>query len=427
MSEINSCDLEQQIISYCFLSADSLKTILSKVRIEDFENKKYQEIFQMVVEVWNKHGACNPLLILDKYGSLVVTNIMAAINKNVYFAEIDSTVELFVSKSRLQKLMKVCEQSIQAIKDGNRSGEAIMFYLKAAIHQLELQNVKVNAQTVTQGMEQLKIKIEQNKYDIQSGKQKARMLTGFSEIDSVLGGLLPTQMIVIAARPSVGKTTLALNIYSKLFLKGYNGAFISLEMSSEELCRKIASDIFDEPFEAIKNFQHTDGFESKLDHFLGTFFSSTIMDKGVSKIEDIELELKRRREQGFLDFAVIDYLQRIGLRNQSGNSYQDVTAVSMRIKELAIELDIPIIVLAQLSRKVEERADPTPFLSDLRDSGSIEADADVVMLLNRRDMKDPYDRPGMVDVNIAKNRAGRTKKIMLKAELEKSRMVDYNI
>lgn len=242
--------------------------------------------------------------------------------------------------------------------------------------------------------------------------RKMGVLTGIHRLDIALAGLRPQQLVIIAARPSMGKTAFALHVARMASLKGNAVAFFSLEMSSVSLSDRmiIASGNLDS--ELYRQGVLSQAEEHNMEAAAGELqpLPITIDDEGGLSIQQIKNRAKNLKRKGKCDLIIIDYLQLIDVRtgNKSYNREQEVSQCSKEAKQLAKQLDVPVVLLSQLSRECEKRADKTPILSDLRESGSIEQDADVVLMLHRPEYYDKSKPQGEGIIRVAKNRDGRT-------------------
>lgn len=249
--------------------------------------------------------------------------------------------------------------------------------------------------------------------DVQNGLIEQGVPTGFRDIDEVTHGLQPGQMIVVAGRPAMGKSTLGMDFARHAAMHENMPTIIfSLEMSGPELMQRLFSAETDIPLAA---FRGADGLNPKqwdeANHLWETLKSKPLYvdDSPNMTMNDIRAKCRRLQKSAGLKLVVIDYLQLMTVSGRSmENRQQEVSTLSRSIKMLAKELAVPVVVLAQLNRNVEQRSDKVPMLSDLRESGSIEQDADVVMLVHRPEMYAKEERPGEADVILAKHRNGPT-------------------
>lgn len=252
--------------------------------------------------------------------------------------------------------------------------------------------------------------------------------TGYNLMDKALSGFNKGDLIILAARPSMGKTTLALNLFSSVVLKSSKAAaFFSLEMTKEQLLTKAIS--------SISHIEHGRLINGSLkeDEFLKLINTLNILEENekaaiydlISNISEIKRECKKLKLQNRLDAVFIDYLQLISTNEKFPSRTSEVTYISAQLKLLAKELNVPVICLSQLNRAVETRAFHMPGLADLRDSGSIEQDADIIMFLYREDYYDPdSEEKNVIRVLIQKNRQGETCQFKLTWNPEYCRITD---
>lgn len=241
----------------------------------------------------------------------------------------------------------------------------------------------------------------------------------FSYLDKMLNGLNNSNLMILAARPAMGKTAFALNVAENIcFKSGIPVGIFSLEMSAEQLVHRIICSQSEVESDKIKTgslngveFQRIVGSVSEMQKY-----TMVIDDQPGLKITDLRARARRMKESYGIGFLMIDYLQLIsgsgGGRTQE-NRQSEISEISRMLKNLARELNIPVLCLSQLSRKVEERPGHRPMMSDLRESGSIEQDADIVMFLLRREYYDENDKPGMAELIIGKNRHGSVGNVYL--------------
>lgn len=259
--------------------------------------------------------------------------------------------------------------------------------------------------------------------------------TGFKSLDGKIGGFKPGDMIILAARPSMGKTALALNIAQHIGEGGKNVAVFSLEMSKEQLTdRLICATMGVDSWKLNKGLLEDDEF-MRMGDALERLSKANIYidDSAAGNLLEIKSKARRLKIEAGLDFIVIDYLQLMSAGNPM-NRVQEISDISRGIKSLARELGVPIMALSQLSRAVESRVSKEPILSDLRESGSIEQDADVVLMIYREDYYDEFtENKGITNVFVRKNRNGPVggadlkfeKKYMKFYDLERSREGGY--
>jgi len=247
-------------------------------------------------------------------------------------------------------------------------------------------------------------------------KMPQRIETGFADLDNLILGFQPGDFVLIAARPSVGKSTLAMNMAQNMAIrKGKNVLFLSLEMSNEQLTDRIIASEARVSNSKLQRGEADQNEWAKVTATAGVIHESKIFldDTSSITVADIRSKCRRFRSAENLDILFIDYLQLIGSAVKKENRQQEVTEISRQLKILAKDMKIPVVALSQLSRASEQRSDHVPQLSDLRESGAIEQDADIVMFLYRPSQFDKAASTHLVDLVVAKNRNGSIGKIKL--------------
>jgi replicative DNA helicase len=244
---------------------------------------------------------------------------------------------------------------------------------------------------------------------------------GFPDIDDKLFGLKPGGLYVIAGRPGMGKTTLAVNISHNVVSDGFRATFFSLEMSSEELAMKLLTRESGIPMLKIQDGGLSEEEWRKIDAAEGTIsiYDLVFDDSGTTTVEMMSARAKAEKLRGGLDLVVVDYMQLMDAKRSSGNRTEEISSISRALKKMAKELQVPVIALSQLTRAVEKRADKRPMLSDLRESGAIEQDADAVLFIYRpgyykQQSGNVDDTNGKTEILIAKHRGGETGTIYLR-------------
>jgi replicative DNA helicase len=263
------------------------------------------------------------------------------------------------------------------------------------------------------------------------GKEKYRGVpTGFRDLDNILSGLQPADLVVLAARPSMGKTALALNVAQNVAKKGFTVGLISLEMSKEQLVERMFCSLMSVDSWKMRTGKLSDDDFAKIGNVMDELNHMKIFidDSVGGSLPELKAKARRLKMEMGLDVLIIDYLQLMSAGG-SGASYQhnrvqEISEISRSLKELARDLSVPIIALSQLSRAVEMRPSKIPQLSDLRESGAIEQDADVVLMMYREDYyEEDCDRPGLTDIYVRKHRNGPIGRIELSFKKEQMKFV----
>jgi replicative DNA helicase len=252
--------------------------------------------------------------------------------------------------------------------------------------------------------------------------------TGFSDLDALTNGLHPGQMVVIAARPAIGKSTLALDFARAAAIRhGIATVLFSLEMGRNEITMRLLSAEARVPLSTMRTGQMNDDDWARLARRMSEVADAPLFidDSPNMNLMEIRAKCRRLKQRNDLKFVIIDYLQLMSSPKRVENRQQEVSEMSRSLKLLAKELDVPVIALSQLNRGPEQRTDKKPLLSDLRESGSIEQDSDVVILLHREDAYERESpRAGEADLIVAKHRNGPTATVTVAFQGHYSRFVD---
>ena len=358
-------------------------------------------------------------------------------------AFIEEYVELIQSKSLLRKMIHAAQlveksalEEPQDVHEALDEAQQLFFQISQAANPAAgiLISDIFSGLKAESGVPFLKELQERQENYAQKGADETG-ITGipshFVDLDKLINGFNNSNLMILAARPAMGKTSLALNIAENVCFKSQLPVGIfSLEMSAEQLVHRIVCSQAEVESDKIKTgslngmeYQRIVGCVNEIQkHML------IIDDQPGLKITDLRARARRMKESYGIGFLVIDYLQLIsgsGTSRTAENRQNEISEISRLLKNLARELNIPILCLSQLSRKVEERQGHRPMMSDLRESGSIEQDSDIVMFLLRREYYDPNDKPGMAELIVAKNRHGGVGNINFTFRKEFAQFVNY--
>lgn len=412
-------EAERAVIGSMFLDRDVVADVSVQVSKSDFYNPQYAEAFEAMLELYNEGSQITLITLGEKmkrkglpetisnleFMKDVIMNVSVSVNARQY-AQI---VQEYAIRRKLidftNKLSDSCYAGKDTVDEILEDAEKQVYDIVQARKGMETDEPIRNV--VMRVLDQ----IEQN---AKNGGKITGIPTGFTQLDYKLSGLHPSELILVAARPAMGKTAFVLNIAQNVVGKsGIPCAVFSLEMDKEQLVsRLIAMDSMVNSYNIrtgdLTGAEWKDVMESAVtigDSPLYLYDKSGIT---VTEMASICRKLKMRDDR--LGLIIIDYLQLMSGGKRSESRQQEISAISRSLKVLARELKVPIIALSQLSRAVESRDDKKPMLSDLRESGAIEQDADVVMFIYREDyyLKEESTRPGMADIIIAKQRNGAT-------------------
>lgn len=407
-------DAERSTIGSMLLEKEAIERGAELLKPEDFYREAHRVIFEVITYLANKGEPIDIITVseeltrrnmLDKIGGIAYLTALA--NSVPTAANVEYYAKIVGEKSLLRSIISVATHIVSMGYEGTEEVDAIL-------DEAEKQIFQITQKRTTKGFISLKnILIEtfeqiEKLYESKGGV--TGLPTGFVDFDRLTAGLQPSDLIILAARPSMGKTTLAMNIarYASVELKIPVVVF-SLEMSKEQLALKLLCSEAGVDNQRIRTGTLLDHDWPRLSHALGKLSESVMFIDDTPGISALDIRAKARRikaEHG-LGLIVIDYLQLMQNRNRSENRQQEVSEISRALKSLARELEAPVIALSQLSRAVEQRTDKKPNLSDLRESGSLEQDADLVAFLYREDYYNPEtDKKNITELIIAKQRNG---------------------
>lgn len=414
----------EMIVIGCILNnIKNLNIACEKMDIFDFYFEEHQTIFSVIKKFYHTekpadvHLVCSELKRLGKLSSVGgASYIMTLVQYAGTSAHIEEYVDQVRKKSRLRKIIKISEEfTHQCLEDPDQIDTLINNYQNSLINlekkysKCEFKSIKeilfgnrtdINTISLVD-----KIK-ERNKFYIKNKKFfDISMPTGIKYLDEKASILEDTNFIVIAGRPATGKTAFALNIATNICMNlKHSVGFISLEMSADQIAERVLSLRTGIPGEKIKRGTVSYQEILKLEEEEKTLSSASFLidDTNISSVYQVVSKARQLKDQNNIKILFIDYLQLLSSGNYTDNRQYEVAEVSRTLKKLAIELKIPIVCIAQLSRKVEERINKRPMMSDLRDSGQIEQDADVIMFIYRK------NNLGEVEIIVSKNRHGST-------------------
>ncbi|MCL2869371.1 replicative DNA helicase [Candidatus Saccharibacteria bacterium] len=415
-------DAEKSLLGAILLDEDVLPSATEIVKAGDFYDKAHQVIFDGMVDLYERHKPVDLLTLTDVLKS---KKQLQSIGGASYLTELTNYVPSSAHADAYAGIISKCAIRRRLIKASaditemsfNEDGEVNELLSKA-----EAVVFNASDQTLTQDLQSM-ASILDDSFDrleeLHKNKGQLRGLkTGFRDLDNKTAGLQKSDLIVIAARPAMGKTTLLTNLaYNVATISKKAVLFFSLEMSKEQLVDRMLADASGVNSWNIRTGNLTDEDFSKISDAMGEMAEAPIFIDDTPGMTVLEMRTKARRaaHDQDLGLVVVDYLQLMqGSGRGDGNRVQEVSEISRGLKLIARELDVPVIAISQLSRLVENRNPQIPQLADLRESGSIEQDADIVMFIYREDYYNPEtERQHITDLIIAKHRNGPTGQIEL--------------
>jgi replicative DNA helicase len=409
---------ERAVLGSLIIYPEILDTAITKLKPYDFYNQKNREVFNAIVDLFNQSKAVEPLLIkdvLEKKGTLVLVGgveylaqiVSEAVPPDITYQLIDILKE----KSTLRSLIESAQKIISKAKSPSNDIKLLLEEAESIIFQVVESKETVHYYSLGDILkETLRIINELAKKEtVVTG-----IPTGFYDLDRLTTGFHPGDLVIIAARPGMGKTSFALSIlYYLSVLDNVPSAFFSLEMSKEQIAMRLLGEETRIPLKKIRSgFLNESEVEKITTAALNMMRAPLYIDDTASlSILDLKAKARRLKKEKDIKIIVIDYLQLLRSHRRVENRQQEVAEISRGLKALAKELGIPVVALAQLSRQAEMRADKRPQLADLRESGSIEQDADLVLFIHRPEYykKNPSPQEeGLAEIIIAKQRNGPT-------------------
>lgn len=414
-------EAERSALGACMLSKEALMDVAEEVRTEDFYNESHREIFNSIMRLYRENISVDMLTVCE---DLKKQKALEMVGGRTYIGTLTSEVpstanagdyaKIVAEKAMMRQLIFASEEIAAKGYEDKEDTEGLINAAESSIFRIAQKRQKNDYAKIQDVlMKNLKMidEAERNQGNV------IGLPTGFKALDEKTSGLQKSDLIIIAARPGMGKTAFALNVAAQSAVKAKASVLIfSLEMSQEQLGQRLIAMQARVESEKLKkgNLERKDW--DRINVALDELNETKIVIDDTPGISIMEMRNKCRRlkaEQG-LDLVVIDYLQLMTFDGRADSRQQEVSALSRHLKLLAREMDCPVIVLSQLSRAPEQRQDKRPMLSDLRESGSIEQDADIVIFLYRDDYyNENSEKPGVCEVNLAKHRSGPTERLEL--------------
>ena len=421
-----SLETEQAVIGSILINPECVTVVLSHLKPDYFYIDQHRIIMDAVMILDSLGSRIDALTILDKLSSNVNFNVED--NKNYLFqlaqmvpsaANVENYCKIVKEKYFLRSLIKISKETIDSAVDGGAEAEKILDSAEQKIYDIRkgraVGSLQKLSDVISSEVYPNLVKISSDNSDEFKG-----IPTGFSKLDEITSGLNRSDLVLIGARPAMGKTSFALNIARNVGMTGKKVIFFSLEMSNEQLAARVLSTEARVESNKLRSGNISEEEWARLAQATDRLTRCNLYfdDTSTITVPDIKSKIKRTKD---VDCIIIDYLGLMQSATKKENRVQEITEITRGLKMLAKDLKIPVVCCAQLSRGPEKngKSSNRPMLSDLRDSGSIEQDADIVMMLYREGYyKNGAQNPDEVDmtkadVDVAKNRHGPTDRIQL--------------
>ncbi len=408
----HSQEAEESVLGAMLLDKDAVIAVAEFLIADDFYDERLKDIYQACVDLYEERVPIDVLTVsekLKKKKSVGSSAFLADLaNKVPTAAHVEHYGRIVKDTSTKRAVMAAAARLVDISMDDGMGASEVLDKAESEVLSISQRNLTKAFTSVRETLAESFDRLDELH---KQGEGMRGIATGFPDIDDALAGMQKSNLIILAARPSVGKTTLAMNIAQHVAVKEKKHVgFFSLEMSKEELVDRLLVGQADIDAWKLKTGKLSEDDFTKLSNAMGELAEAPLYIDDTPALSILEMRTKARRlqvEYG-LDLIVIDYLQLARSRNLE-NRVQEVSEISQGFKNIARELKVPVFALSQLSRAVESRGGNKPQLSDLRDSGSIEQDADVVMFLYRED----NDNPENMMLDIAKHRNGPLRSVAL--------------
>ena len=425
-------EAEASVLGAIIIDNDALTKIADKINATDFYDQRHQRIYEAAAHLYEER---KPIDVLTLANQLKATGVIDQIGGAAYLTELTNFVptaahvenyaDLVAEKALRRRLIEVNKEIASLVFDESKGLKGLIEEAESQLFTLSQRQVKQSVVSIEDILSDSFERLD----DLHRNKGKIRGVpTGFKDMDDTLAGLQRSDLFILAARPSMGKTAFALNLAHNVAIQAKEPVLLfSLEMSKEQLVDRLLSMQSGVDAWALRTGNLTDNDFERLTSAMGTLSEAPIYidDTPGLSVSDLRTKARREAHQHPLGLIIVDYLQLMSGGSKFGgsdNRVQEISEISRGLKGIARELNVPLIALSQLSRSVESRNPQIPQLADLRESGSIEQDADIVAFIYREEYYNPEtERKSITDILIKKHRNGALANIELFFDKDKQR------
>lgn len=409
-------EAETHVLGSMLMDMDCVERVLEHLEAKDFYHRPHQVLFKAIVDIHGQGGRADLITItdfLEAQGQLEAvggaTFLNAIFDTVPNSANVEAYAKLIREKAILRELIQVGTNIIEESFQGSSAIADLLDKTEREVFQIAQRSIKRDTMQIRE-MVKTAFRTIQERFEKKS--QVTGISTGYYGLDKLTSGLQRSDLVILAARPSMGKTALCLNMAAHMAVReNVPTAIFSLEMSKEQLVQRLLCMESRVDGGRLRGGYLNDDDWPRLTAAASTLSEAPIFIDDTPGLSTMELRAKCRRlaKNHQLGFVVIDYLQLMRVKGKIESREREIAEISMTLKAIAKELNIPVLALSQLNRSLESRQDKRPVMSDLRESGSIEQDADLIMFLYRDDVYHPdTDQPGVAEIILAKHRNGPT-------------------
>jgi len=423
----HSIEAEQSLLGGLLIDNEALDKVADVVSVSDFYRQDHQIIYQHIHQLIERSQPADIVTVGESLESNAELNTVGGLEYLGLLAENTPTAanirgyaQIVRERSIMRNLVQVGTEIVDsALSPQGRDAQQLLDESESKIFQIAEagKNDRIGFTDIKELLPQVAERIDQL-FQRDNPSDVTGVPTGYKDLDMMTSGLQPGDLVIIAGRPSMGKTSLALNIAEYVAIDtGLPAAIISMEMSSTQLVSRLIGSVGKLNQHKMRTGQLDDNDWEKLSYALGQLNEAPIFIDEGSALNPYEVRARARRlhkQCGKLGLVVIDYLQLMGTAGSSENRATEISEISRSLKSLAKELNVPVVALSQLNRSVEQRPDKRPVMSDLRESGAIEQDADVIMFIYRDEVYNPETPDkGVAEIILAKQRNGPVGRVKL--------------
>jgi len=420
-----SIEAEKSVLGCLMLDKNAILKVVDFLKPKDFYKAVHQEVYKVMIELFEKEDPIDLLAVSDR---LKDKNLLEEIGGNSYLTDLINSVPTashVINYAKIVQRKRILRDLIEASQEIGQMGYNESEDIDILLDQAEQRIFGITQKSLTQNFIPVKATLEEAFERINTltkhGGESRGLPTGFTDLDNILAGFQKSDLIILASRPSMGKSSLALNIGTHIAInRKIPVGIFSLEMSKDQVVDRLIASQANVDLWRLRTGKLTaegeDNDFTRIQGALGILAEAPIYidDAASSNILQMRAMARRLQAEKGLGLIVVDYLQLMEPRNANESMVSQVTEISRSLKNLSRELNVPVLALSQLSRAVEQRSPQIPRLADLRESGSLEQDADVVLFIYREDRySSDTSRKNIADIIIAKHRNGPVGKVEL--------------